>query len=80
MEFFNVEITEWVGYIASFFLLLSFLMKQIKLLRIVNMIGCACFVLYGFMLNTSWPIIITNASILLINGFYLFQLAQERHK
>ncbi|PNW27397.1 uroporphyrinogen decarboxylase [Formosa algae] len=72
MEFFNISITEWVGYIASFFLLISFTMKDVAKLRIINSVGCALFVTYGFMLQTSWPVVITNGSIMLINFYYLF--------
>lgn len=67
----NIPLTEWVGYLASLALMISFLMKNIKALRIVNSIGCLLFVVYGFMLATSWPIIITNAFILGVNIFYL---------
>jgi len=63
--------TDIVGYIGSVLILLSFLMKQIKTLRIINTIGCAVFVVYGIMLSFKLPIIITNASIIVINIYYL---------
>jgi len=53
-------------------LLISFLMKGIKQLRMLNTVACALFVAYGFMLATSWPIIISNASIMGINIYILF--------
>ena len=68
---FDISITEWVGYIASLVLMISFLMKNINTLRIINSIGALLFVSYGIMLVTSWPIIITNTFILAINIFYL---------
>ncbi len=71
MELLGISITEWVGYLASAFLLLSFTMKDVIKLRIINSVGCALFVIYGFMLQTSWPIIITNGAILIINFYYL---------
>ncbi|ETN96788.1 hypothetical protein [Zhouia amylolytica] len=74
MEILAIPLTEWVGYAASLGVLLSFLMKNITTLRTVNMIGCALFVAYGFMLQTSWPIIITNLAIFIVNGFYLLRL------
>ncbi|MEN2399123.1 uroporphyrinogen decarboxylase [Flavobacterium sp. MC2016-06] len=67
----DITLTEAVGYLASFALIVSFLMKNINTLRIVNSIGCSLFVIYGFMLATSWPIIITNLFILGVNIFYL---------
>ncbi|MHA7941670.1 uroporphyrinogen decarboxylase [Formosa sp. 3Alg 14/1] len=72
MDVLGISVTEWIGYLASFVLLISFTMKDVVKLRIVNTIGCAFFVAYGFMLETSWPIVITNAAIILINFYYLF--------
>ncbi|MFI0491137.1 uroporphyrinogen decarboxylase [Flavobacterium sp.] len=68
---FTISATEWVGYLASLVLMISFLMKNINTLRTVNSIGAILFVVYGIMLVTSWPIIITNVFILGINIYYL---------
>ena len=67
-----MDITETVGYIAMAVVLLSFTMKDIKKLRIINIIGCCFFVIYGILLKTSWPIIVTNSAIMGINFYYLF--------
>tara|TARA_Y100000385_G_scaffold290364_1_gene363187 strand:+ start:1802 stop:2035 length:234 start_codon:yes stop_codon:yes gene_type:complete len=66
------HMTEIVGYLAMLVLLISFLMKDIRRLRTLNTIACALFVAYGFLLATSWPIIISNAAIFGINIYYLF--------
>nr|WP_247672706.1 uroporphyrinogen decarboxylase [Aquimarina sp. MMG016] len=63
---------EIVGYFASFMVLISFLMRNIKKLRLVNSVGCLAFVIYGVLLNWSLPIIITNVAIMSINFYYLF--------
>ncbi len=68
---FGITTTEWVGYLASLGVLISFLMKDIKVLRLVNSVGCALFVAYGFLLG-SIPVIVTNTAILCINFYYLF--------
>lgn len=70
MEILGITYIEWIGYLASFFVLMSFLMRNIKTLRYVNTIGCLFFVGYGFLLD-SWPIIITNVAISLVNFYYL---------
>ena len=75
MELFGITLTEYIGYLASFFVLLSFTMKNVKRLRIVNMIGCTLFIIYGFMLPTvrvGLPIIIANAAIFCVNFYYAF--------
>jgi uncharacterized protein with PQ loop repeat len=64
--------TELVGYLASALLIISFLMKNIKTLRLINSLGCIAFIVYGFLLQTSWPIVITNAFIVGANVYYLY--------
>jgi len=67
----GITYTEWVGYLASLVLIISFMMKNVNTLRIVNSVGALLFVAYGIMLTISWPIIITNGFILLLNVYYL---------
>ncbi|WP_104734481.1 uroporphyrinogen decarboxylase [Hanstruepera ponticola] len=67
-----ITVTDWVGYAAMATVLISFLMKKVNNLRMVNSVGCLLFVIYGFMLNPlSYPIVITNTAIFLINIYYL---------
>jgi len=74
MEILGISLTEWVGYMAMATVLISFLMKTVVKLRIVNSIGCFFFVIYGIMLQPfSKPIIITNTIIFAINIYYLFR-------
>ncbi len=70
MEILGISYVEWIGYAASLFVLLSFLMRNITTLRYVNSIGCLFFVAYGILLD-SWPIIITNVAIVCVNFYYL---------
>lgn len=69
--FLDISYTDWIGYLAMATLLVSFLMKNVTKLRIINSIGCALFVIYGIMLAISWPIIIANSAIICINMYYL---------
>ncbi|KAB1068214.1 uroporphyrinogen decarboxylase [Tamlana haliotis] len=73
MTFLGISWVEWLGYLASAVLLVSFLMKSVVKLRIVNSVGCLLFVFYGIALTpSSLPIIITNSAIMCINFYYLF--------
>lgn len=72
MELLGIPLTEWVGYAAMLALLVSFTMKDVRKLRLINSIGAILFIVYGFMLATSWPIVITNTAIICINFYYLF--------
>ena len=53
----GVELTEWVGYLAMTVLLVSFMMKNVIKLRIINSVGCLFFVIYGIMIS-QYPIVI----------------------
>jgi uncharacterized protein with PQ loop repeat len=73
------ELTDYIGYIASGFVLLSFLMRKMIFLRIVNTIGCVFFIVYGILLG-SIPVVVTNAAIVLINIYYLSRTSKEAKK
>ena len=76
-EVLGIALFEWVGYLASLGVLISFLMKNIKTLRIVNTLGCFLFVIYGFVLpQISWPIVVTNLAIIGINSVYLIKASR----
>jgi uncharacterized protein with PQ loop repeat len=71
----GLTLLEIVGYFASIVVLCSFVMKDVKKLRLVNMAGCLLFVIYGIMMPTfrlGLPLIITNSAILIINFYYLY--------
>ena len=76
---FDISLTEWIGYLASLVLMISFLMKNINTLRIINSIGAVLFIVYGFMLTTSWPIIITNTFILGVNCCFLVKHFRQKN-
>lgn len=74
MELFGITTIEYIGYLASLMVLLSFTMKDVKKLRLVNMTGCILFIIYGFLMPTlriGLPIIIANAAIFIVNTYYL---------
>lgn len=63
---------ELVGYVASLLLVISFIMKDVRKLRMINSLSCTLFIVYGFMLATAWPIIIANFFVLSANVWHLF--------
>ncbi|MCB0510270.1 MAG: YgjV family protein [Chitinophagales bacterium] len=65
-------LTEILGYAAMAFLMFSFLLKDMRKLRMLNSLACALFVAYGILL-ASWPIVISNAFIILVNLYYLLK-------
>lgn len=63
--------TEIFGYIAMSMLVISFIPRQLRLIRLLNLIGCIFFVVYGIMLGWKWPIIISNGLIAAIQAYHL---------
>ena len=75
----NSLIFEWIGYSASIFVVLSFIVNQLRLVRLINMIGCLCFVIYGVYFE-AWPVVIPNAIVALIQVYYLlFEAKKSTH-
>ena len=71
MYHWHMNITEIIGYTASALLIASFMLKDITKLRVLNTLGCAFFVAYGFLLGNNWPIIIPNIFIMGVNIYHL---------
>jgi len=63
---------EIVGYIATFLVMMSFVMKDVIRLRVINALGCIAWIVYGFMLESN-PVIVTNVGILAINAGHLLR-------
>ena len=64
--------TQIFGYLAMIMLVISFIPRQLKLIRSLNLIACLLFVVYGFLLGREWPIIISNGFIAIIQAYHLF--------
>ena len=65
-----------IGYLATLMTGLSFMMKDLKTLRIVNASACLVWILYGYFTNST-PIIITNAGVFTI---HTFAFLKEKYK
>jgi len=63
---------EILGYVATLFVMVSFSMKDVTMLRIINLIGCLLFLIYAVLID-SMPIIITNMAIVVINTYHLIK-------
>ena len=65
--------SEYIGYLASAFVVASFLLKDIKTIRTINLLGCICFVIYGIYSGMLLPIIIPNAVLVVIQIYNIFK-------
>ena len=70
---------EVIGYLGSLFVLASFLLKDIKWIRIVNIVGAVFFVIYGFYTQT-WATAFMNFALVLVHIFYLVKMYLDNKK
>lgn len=68
-----------IGYLASAFLAFSLIVTNAIKFRILNIIGCFTFILYGFLIN-AFPVIVANTILLVINIFQLTKLHQSKEQ
>ena len=61
---------EWIGYIASFLVAVSFIFKKVEYLRFFNTVGSITFVIYGYFID-SYPVMMANIFIFLVNMYHL---------
>lgn len=66
----NLNLVECLGYLASVLVAISFLMKSINKLRLVNMVGSICFIIYAVAINAI-PVAIINLFTVCVNVYYL---------
>lgn len=61
---------EIIGIVASILVLISFLFKKEKHIRIVNITGAITFVIYGILIN-ALSIWLLNSILIIIHVYYL---------
>ena len=70
---------EWLGLVASAFVLISFIMSNQIKIRIINMVGCVAWVIYGF-LRPSYSAAIMNGAVFIVHIIYLTKYFLNKRK
>jgi len=70
---------EIFGYLGTALVLLSMMMTSLTKLRIVNMAGSVVSMIYAMLVNT-WPVVLLNAGMILINALQLIRLKRAGRK
>lgn len=70
---------ESIGLTATLFVLLSFLMQSVKMIRIINIIGAILFVIYGYLIG-SVSTAVLNAALIVIHAVYLIRGNKTKEK
>lgn len=71
-------LADWVGYVAMSLLVISFIPKQLRIVRILNLLASLVFVAYGILLGWKYPIIISNALVAIIQVWHLLRRKEEK--
>lgn len=66
----TIDYIECLGYFASILVAISFLMKSMYKLRLVNTVGAICFVIYAVAIR-AFPVALINFFIVCVNIYYL---------
>ena len=67
---------EILGTIASIIVLMSFLMKGEKKIRIINILGALMFVIYGICIK-AFSVWFLNGALILIHLYYLKKMSSN---
>ena len=73
------SIIEIIGYLGSAFVLGSFLLKDIKWIRIVNIFGAIFSVIYGISTET-WATAFMNMALVIVHFIYLIKMFKDNSK
>ncbi|MDE6441297.1 MAG: hypothetical protein K2L12_00910 [Clostridia bacterium] len=79
ISFVEILKNEWLGLIASAFILVSFLTSNQIKTRIINSVGCVVFVVYGFLLPT-YSTAFMNGAMLVVHAVFLIKYMIKKRK
>lgn len=74
----EINVLDWIGYIASGVLAVSMMMNSIVKFRWVNLIGAGAFAIYGLLIN-ALPVVILNGFIVSVDIYFLFRIYTKSH-
>ena len=78
-SFVEILQNEWLGLIASVIVLISFLMSNQIKTRIINMVGCVVFVVYGLLLP-AYSTAFMNMAMIVVHIVFLARHFIKRRK
>ena len=68
---------EVLGIMASLFIILAFLFKDIRIIRILDCVGALLYVIYGILIHSSANIFL-NTTLILIQIYRLIELKRNK--
>jgi hypothetical protein len=74
-----IDYMEIMAYIGSAIIFLSFCVKNVKLLRILNNVGCTIFLVYAVH-HGRMPLIVLNSMVILVNIYHLWKYKKIKNE
>lgn len=63
---------EIVAYLGSVVILIGFMVKDIRVLRILNNVGCVIFLWYSLYYGR-YPLVFLNSMVIIVNCYYILK-------
>jgi len=63
---------EIIGFIASLFVFASFVPKDVRWIRLINIVGCVVWVVYGILKNSP-SVWVMNALVMVLHLYHLIK-------
>ena len=79
ISFLEILKNEWLGLVASAFILVSFLFSNQIKTRIINSVGCIIFVVYGFLLP-AYSTAFMNFALLVVHVVFIIKYIVNKRK
>jgi hypothetical protein len=73
----EINILQWIGYVASIIIALSMTMNSIVKFRWINLAGAITFSTYGFLIG-ALPVGFLNGFIVCVDIYYLFKIYSKK--
>ena len=70
---------DFIGYLASLFIITSLTTTNVKRFRYINLMGCSTFLTYGIIIG-AYPVIALNTCCIIINLFNINKLRKLNWK
>lgn len=70
---------ELIGWIATIFIIISFIQKDMFRLRLLSLVGAVFWIVYGLIAET-WSIVFLNVFISLIQVYWLRRIRLKKKK
>lgn len=70
---------ELVGLAGSVMVIISFMFKDVKKMRLVNMVGSALFIIYGILIR-AWSVVFLDSMLIIVQTIQLIKARKGKNE